>query len=451
MAMAHRRTFLDRAEQEVEDSILFAPLVRTDRKVWLIMGILTLIIAIGAVAYLTQLVKGLGVTGLNRPIFWGVYIVNFVFFIGLSHAGTLISAILRVTGAEWRRPITRMAEAITAFSLLMGVSMVLVDLGRIDRIWEFYIFGRLQSPLLWDVASIALYFFTSVTYLYLPMIPDIALTLETLGDRLPAWKRKLYEILSLGWTGSPEQVRRLEIAINILAIIIIPLAVSVHTVVAWIFSMSVQPGWHTALLGPYFVVGAIFSGIGAIIIVMAILRKAFHLEEYLTPKHFNNLGLLLIVMAGFWLYMTGSEFMTEIYGNEPAHMRVVNAKFTGEFAPFFWTMAFFCFVIPFFILLFNKTRTITGTVVASILIVIGMWLERFIVVLPTLSRPRLSPPVGFYMPTPVEIAISAAALAALALLYVVFSQLFPVVSIWEVREGREIEARKARGSREDEV
>jgi len=201
----------------------------------------------------------------------------------------------------------------------------------------------------------------------------------------------------------------------------------------------VQPGWHTALLGPYFVVGAIFSGIAAIVIVMAIMRRVFHLEEYLTPLHFNNLGLLLLVMAGGWFYFTASEFVTELYGNEPAHMRVVDAKFTGEYATFFYVMVIFCLIVPLIILLFNKTRTIAGTVIASILIVVGMWLERFLIILPTLSRPRLSPPVGFYTPTWVEIAITAAAFAIFALLYVVFSQLFPIISIWEVREGREKE------------
>lgn len=443
--MAERRAFVTPVGPDVEDRVLFAPLVRMPRKIWVVIGGLLLVVGTGAVAYWTQLDKGLGVTGLNQPIVWGLYIVNFVFFAGNAMAGTLISAILRVTRAEWRRPITRAAEAITVFSLSMAGAMILIDLGRIDRIWELVRFGRFQSPLMWDVVSISIYLCTSVTYLYLPLIPDIALCLETIGDELPAWKRRLYAILSLGWTGNQEQVRRLEVGINILAIFIIPIAVSVHTVVAWIFSMSVQPGWHTALLGPYFVVGAIFSGIATIIIVMAILRKVYHLEEYLTPRHFNNLGLLLIVMVGFWFYFTASEFITEVYGNEPAHMRVVNAKFTGEFAPFFWAMVFFCFVIPFFILLFNKTRTIAGTVIASILVVVGMWLERFTIILPALSRPRLSPPVGYYTPTWVEIAIMAAAFAIFALLYVVFSQIFPIVSIWEVRKGREREAHQSRG------
>jgi molybdopterin-containing oxidoreductase family membrane subunit len=437
--MQKKRPFRFQSAPEIEDRVLFAPIIRTDRSVWMVIGALLLVIAIGAVAYVVQLNQGLGVTGLNRPIFWGIYIINFVFFIGISHAGTLISAILRVTGAEWRRPITRAAEAITFFSLTMGGAMILIDLGRIDRIWELYLMGRFQSPLLWDVSSITVYMFSSITYLYLPLIPDLALSLDTVGDQLPAWKRKLYQILSLGWTGSERQVHRLEVAIGILAVLIIPVAVSVHTVVAWIFSMSVQPGWHTALLGPYFVVGAIFSGIAAIIIVMAVLRRVFHLEEYLTPRHFNNLGLLLLVMVGGWFYFTAAEFITEVYGNEPAHMRVVDSKFTGEFAPYFWTMTVFCFVIPLIILAFKKLRTIRGTVVASTLIVIGMWLERFLIIVPTLSRPRLSPPVGFYTPTWVEIAITAAAFAVFILLYVVFSQLFPIISIWEVREGRELE------------
>jgi Ni/Fe-hydrogenase subunit HybB-like protein len=417
------------------EEAIFRSVFQTGRRVYLLMGILLAIIAWGVFAYMYQLKEGLGVTGLNRPVFWGLYIINFVFFIGISHAGTLVSAILRITGAEWRRPITRAAEAITVFSLILGVSSILIDLGRIDRVWTMLRYGRFQSPLLWDFSSVSIYLTCSVIYLYLPLIPDVAM----LRDRMNAegsrsWRRWLYDKLALGWSGSEKQWHRLERAISILAVLIIPVAVSVHTVVSWIFAMTLQPTWHSTILGPYFVVGAIFSGIATLIIVMAIIRKAYGLEAYLKRRHFNNLGLLLLTMCLFWFYFTFAEYLTEFYGAEPAPLSVLMAKLGQEFSPAFLGMVFFCFVIPFVILAFPRTRTIVGTVIASILIDIGMWLERYTIVVPALTRPRLPYEFGLYFPTWVEWSVTLGSIAIFMLLYVVFARIFPIISIWEVRE-----------------
>jgi molybdopterin-containing oxidoreductase family membrane subunit len=201
--------------------------------------------------------------------------------------------------------------------------------------------------------------------------------------------------------------------------------------------MTIQPMWHSTIFGPYFVTGAIFSGIAALIIAMAIIRRAFHLEDYLKPIHFNNLGQLLLVMTLLWLYFTFTEFLTSFYGADPAHLPIFWSKLTGEYAPFFWTMVVCCFVIPFIILSNRRTRTIKGTLIASISVVIGMWLERFTIVIPTLVNPRLPYSKGIYSPTWVEIAITAACFAMFSLLYVIFTKFFPIVSIWEVKEGKE--------------
>jgi Ni/Fe-hydrogenase subunit HybB-like protein len=417
------------------EEVLFRSVFQPGRRVYLLAGVLLAIVAWAAFAYLQQLNKGLGVTGMNRPVFWGLYLTNFVFFIGISHAGTLVSAILRITRAEWRRPITRAAEAITVFSLILGVSNILIDLGRVDRILNIIRYGRFQSPLLWDVSSVSVYLTCSVIYLYLPLIPDVA----QLRDRMAAkqerrsWRRWLYTKLSLGWTGSDKQWHRLERAISVMAVLIIPVAVSVHTVVSWIFAMTLQPTWHSTIFGPYFVVGAIFSGIATLIIVMAIIRKAWGLEAYLTRRHFNNLGLLLLTMCLFWFYFTFAEYLTEFYGAEPAPLAVLLSKLGGEFSPAFLTMVFFCFVIPFIVLAFPRTRTIVGTVLASLLIDIGMWLERYTIVVPALTRPRLPYAFGVYFPTWIEWSITLGCLAIFVLFYVVFSRLFPIVSVWEVR------------------
>jgi molybdopterin-containing oxidoreductase family membrane subunit len=368
---------------------------------------------------------------MNRPVYWGIYIINFVFFIGISHAGTLISAILRLAKAEWRRAITRSAEVITVMVIIFGVSNVIFDLGRPDRLLFVLKHGRLQSPLLWDVCSISVYLTASSIYLYLPLIPDIAI-LRDQTDR----RHWLYRILALGWQGTPQQYHRLEKALAIMMVLVIPIAVSVHTVVSFVFAMTVQPMWHTAIFGPYFVVGAIFSGIAALIIAMAIIRWAYRLEGHIKAIHFDYLGKLLLVMTLLWFYFTFAEYLTTWYGAEPVHMRVWWSKVSGDFAAPFWTMLACCFVIPFALLSRRRTRTVAGTVLASASITLGMWLERFVIVVPTVSNPRLPLDRGAYTPTWVEWAMLLGCFAFFILLYVLFTRFFPIVSIWEIQEGR---------------
>ena len=399
---------------------------------WTLAGLLGAIVLLAVFAYSRQFIQGLAVTGLNNPVFWGFYITNFVFFIGISHAGTLISAILRIVNAEWRRSITRSAEVITVLVLSFGAGNILLDLGRPDRMLNVFLHGRLQSPLLWDVCSITTYLIASTIYLYIPLIPDIAI----LRDRVRGWRKLLYELLALNWSGTPREIKVLEKCIAIMAIAVIPIAVSVHTVVSYVFSMTVQPMWHSAIFGPYFVVGAIFSGIAALIIAMAILRRAYRLEAYLKPVHFQNLGALLLVMSCLWFYFTFCEYLTTWYGNIPDHMTIFYLKLTGKYAPLFWTMVVTCFVVPFGLLASPWRKTVWGTVAASVGVCAGMWLERFLIVVPTLVRPRLPYATGSYWPSWVEISLFAGCLAAFTLLYALFTRLFPIVSIWEVREGK---------------
>jgi len=415
-----------------EDAILLEPIRRTGKAFYLTLFILVTVILWATFAYLFQYRNGLGVTGLARPIFWGVYITNFVFFIGISHAGTLISAILRLAKAEWRRSITRSAEVITVLVLFFGVGNILMDLGRPDRMLNILQYPRFQSPLLWDVSSITIYLTASSIYLYLPLIPDIAI----LRDYAGKWQW-FYRIFALGWKGNKRQHHLLEKGIAFMAILVIPVAVSVHTVVSFVFAMTIQPMWHSAIFGPYFVAGAIFSGIAALIVAMNLIRKVYHLEDYLRPIHFNNLGILLLIMTLLWFYFTFTEYLTVFYGAEPLHMEIFWSKFTGRFAPYFWGMFLFCFVIPLPILSLKKTRTPLGTLIASLSVIIGMWLERYVIVVPTLTNPRLPNEAVLYFPTWVEWSILAGCISFFILLYMVFTKVFPIVSIWEVREGRE--------------
>ncbi len=420
----------DKYENEL-DAALYRPIYETGKGFYYTVAILLAIIFWAIYTYITQVYYGLGVTGMNQPVSWGFYIVNFVFFIGISHAGTLISAILRLSKAEWRRPITRMAEVITAIVLAIGGIQPIIDLGRPDRVLNVFTAGRLQSPLLWDVTSITAYFTASTVYLYLPMIPDIA-KLRDRGGKLT----NFYNFLSWGWQGTPQQKKTLERAINILMVMVIPIAISVHTVISYIFSMTLQPGWHSTIFGPYFVVGAIFSGIAALMIVMITFRKVYHLESYLKEIHFRYLGTLLLIMSLLWFYFTFSEYLTGFFGAEPNEMKTIMYKFTGPYALFFWGMVLCNFIIPVIILSFKKFKKIPGILFASIAVVIGMWLERLIIVVPSLSNPRLELPQGFYTPTIVEWSVFIGGIAAFILGYTIFAKFFPLISIWEIEEGR---------------
>ena len=415
-----------------EDSALFEHVLRTGKGFYITISILCALVLWGLYAYITQYLNGLTVTGLSRQIFWGVYITNFVFFIGISHAGTFISAVLRVLKAEWRRPISRASELTTVFILLFGVGSVLIDLGRPDRMLYAIRYANFQSPLLWDVCSITMYLTVSSISLYLALIPDIALLRDLGGKR--EW---FYRVLSLGWTGAERQHHRLEKAINFVSILVIPVMITVHTVVSFVFAMTIQPLWHSAIFGPYFVVGAIFSGVASVIVVMAVLRKAYHLENYIKPIHFNNIGIFLMAMTLLWFYFTFAENITIVYGNDPVHMAVFWSKISGKFAPLFWLHFTLCFVIPLPILAVRKFRTIRGTVVASISIVLGMWLERFVIIVPTLTKQRMPVEGAFYIPTWVEWSILAGCVSLFMLLYTLFTKVFPIVPVWEVREGRE--------------
>jgi len=389
------------------------------------------VIVFALYSYINQILAGLGVTGLAQPVSWGFYIINFVFFIGISHAGTLISAILRLSKAEWRRPITRMAEVITAIVLAIGGLHPILDMGQPGRMWNLVTSGRLQSPLLWDVTSITAYFAASTVYLYLPLIPDIAI----LRDRglKPKW---LYEFLSWGWTGTEHQHHVLNRAINILMVMVIPIAVSVHTVISYIFAMTVQPGWHSTIFGPYFVAGAIFSGIAVLLIFMIAFRKIFHLENYLKEVHLKYLSTLLLIMSIIWFYFTFSEYLTTYYGDEPDEMRVFFYKFVGDYAIYFWTMVACNFFIPLIILSNKRTKTVTGILISAITVTIGMWLERLIIVVPSLANPRLEYPTGIYIPTLTEWTLFAGGVAVFILGFMLFAKYFPLISIWEIQEGR---------------
>src|SRR6058998_4162361 len=344
---------MDLATERKINEDLLRPLRQTSVWFFLLIAILGIIVLAGVGSWMYQIWNGLAVAGIRWPVFWAFYITNFVFWIGISHAGTLISAILRLVNATWRRPVTRCAEVITVFALMIGAMFPIIHLGRP---WLFFwlipypserlIWPNFRSPLVWDFFAINTYLVGSIVFLLLPAIPDFALV----RDRSRGWRRRVYGALALGWQGTTKHWQRLESAMQIMAIAIIPVAVSVHTIVSFDFSMAPVPMWHSTIFGPYFVAGAIFSGIAALILAMAVLRRFLHLEEYLHPVHFENLGKLLLMMSLLWAYFVFAERLTVWYGNEPSEMAVFWATQRGAYAPLYWTMVVCNFVIPLAIL-----------------------------------------------------------------------------------------------------
>jgi molybdopterin-containing oxidoreductase family membrane subunit len=417
---------------------LLRPLLRTSWRFYALVLFLGSIVLMGLGAWLYQVYYGFGVSGINNRIFWAFYITNFVFWIGISHAGTLISAILRLVNAGWRRPVTRCAEVITAFALMIGAMFPIIHLGRP---WLFFwlipypsnrqIWPNFRSPLVWDFFAISTYLTGSVLFLFLPMIPDFAIV----RDRTTGIRSQIYGLLALGWSGTPKQWHRLESAMSIMAVAIIPVAVSVHTIVSFDFSMAPVPMWHSTMFGPYFVAGAIFSGIAGLIIAMAALRKFLHIEAYLHPVHFQNLGKLLLMMSLLWGYFVFAERLTTWYGNDVAEIAVLRVTQKGSFAPLYWTMVVCNFVLPVPILSIKKLRTITGCVIASVGVCIGMWLERFLIVVPSLGHKYLPYAWATYRPRPVELLITISTFAAMVLLYTLFAKFVPIISIWEMKAG----------------
>jgi len=417
-----------------DERALLRPLVETSRGFYVTAALLAVIGLWGILAYYFQLRDGLGRTGLNRPEYWGIYIICFVFFIGISHAGTLISAILRVSHAEWRRSITRSAELITVLVIGFGAIQPIVDLGRPDRLLNVLFHAQLRSPLLWDVMSIGLYFTSCTIYLYVPLLPDLAIIRDS-GIKAP----RLYRFLAAGYQDTVVQRARLERVIAILSVAVIPIAISVHTIIGWIFAMTLRPMWHSTIFGPYFVIGAIHSGIAAILVAMVVLRRVYGLEHYFREVHFDYLGKMLLIFSALWLYFTFAEHLTVLYGAEPAEMRTFWAKISGRYAVPFWTMVGGCFLVPFVLMARRATRTPAGVFVAGIAVVIGMWLERYNIVVPTSVNPIWEmEAIGRYLPSWIEISIMAGAVAGFTLLYMVATKFVPIVSIWEIKEARAV-------------
>jgi molybdopterin-containing oxidoreductase family membrane subunit len=433
------RLLLDeRTDREINQAVL-EPMFKTGRNFWLLVIVLVAIIAWGVFAWLYQIVWGMGNAGINRPVYWGFYISTLVFWVGISHAGTMISAVLRVLRADWRRPITRGAEAMTMFALMMAGLYPLIHVGRVYKIYWMipYPNNRLmwpnfQSPLMWDMVAILTYLIGSSLYLYLALIPDMAMAREYTSG----WRKKLYRVLALGWRGTESEWHKLHKALNIFSVVIIPVFLSVHSIVSWDFAVTIQPRWSSTIFAPYFVIGAVYSGLAALATILVIIRKTMNLKEFLRSEHFDALGKIIFVAGLSWLYLWFAGFLVEWYGNEPVIRELIHDEVSGPLAPLFW-LQMTANVVPLFFLVFKRVRTNPAALLFfTLLINVGMFVERVLIVTGNLSRNYLPFNWGEYTPSWVEISIVAMTFAGFILLYTLFSRIVPYVPVWEIKEGR---------------
>ena len=395
-------------------------------------------IALYFLPWFYQIHTGQGVTGLNSPSYWGLYIVNFIFWIGVAHAGTLISAMLYITKTPWRRAIHRSAEAMTLFALLMAVSFILVHMGRV---WNFYwvfpypnqraLWTSFLSPLMFDVFAINTYFISSLIFLYFGMIPDMA----SLQHRVTGWRKRLYTALSLGWRGTGREWHIRGKAYMLFSVLIIPLVVSVHSVVSWDFALGIIPGLMKTIFAPYFVTGALFSGFAGVVLLVSLIRWIFHTESYITERHYDRIGIMLLVLSLIWSYLTALETITGLHAETSFEMEHLRYKFlTPRFSYPVGFMIFANTILPLALVVRRVRSSVAGQFIISLFIIAGMWLERYLIILTAVPRKYLPYAWHDYYPSWVEISITAGAFFLFVALFMLFMKVFPVISLTEMKE-----------------
>ena len=439
--LATREQMFDHGEPsyaEVNHDVIKA-LTTTTWRYWVTLGISAGTALLFFMApWMYQIMVGVGAAGMNRNAMWGTYLSNFIFWIGLSHSGTLLSAVLHITQSDWRKSIYRSAEAMTLFSLMTAAMFVMVHVGRVWFVhWTFPVpnpmelWPNFRSPLMFDVMAIMTYLTASSVFIYMGSLPDFA----AVRDASTGLRRRIYAILCFGWRGTGHEWHTLGWAYTFFAVLVIPLAVSVHSIVSWDFALSTVPGLHQTIFAPYFVCGAIYSGTAGIVTVMWMLRRFMGFGRYIGQLHIDNLSKLLLVLSLIWTYINICEVFTGWYSGTSFELEAMVYKMRdGPFAWLYWEMITLCALVPLALFSRRIRTNWNKMLVISILINIGMLTERFIIVASSLPRKFLPDVFGVYIPSLVEISITVGSFAIFTTLFLLFVKIFPAVSIYEVKE-----------------
>jgi molybdopterin-containing oxidoreductase family membrane subunit len=401
----------------------------------------------GIIAYVDQVIKGQIVTNMNDYALWGIYISNFVFFVATSFVSTITVAVLRLTKNTWRTPIVRIAEIISVATIIMAGLTIMIDMGRPDRLMNLFVHGRMQSPIIWDVIIIPTFMVISLLLLYYPLLPDFALLKKYFKDKnekLSKW----YGKLSLNWTGSNAQKKIHLNSIQLISILIIPAGFMLQTVDAWLFSTLFRVGWDSTNMGAYFISGATVAGIGALVAVVYIVRRAYHLENYITEFHFDKLGKFLALACLIYLYFNINEYLVPEFTSKKEEVTHMNVLVSGEYAPLFWFVIIGGLILPIIALFFKKGRKPLPIFLIGLLVVVGSWWKRYLIVTPTLLHPFL-PIQGVpeswhhYFPSFHEWIITFATLAMCLLIITLLIRYLPIIPIQRTADEQdELESNK---------
>lgn len=440
--LREQHLMLDPRPRGEMNAMVMEAMHHTTWKFWAVaafLGVIVLFGLFGSWGYM--IAEGLGVAGVNRPAFWGIFLVNTVFWIGISHAGTFISAILRVFKSEFRRPFTRAAELMTTFGLVQAGFSIFMHMGRVWlSYWLFpypnqrQLWPNFHSPLTWDLLAITTYLLASTMYLFLPLIPDLAMARDRTAG---GWRRNFYKTLALGFRGTEGEWTHLRNAMNIFAFAIIPVMFSVHTIVSWDFAVATRPGWNSTIFGPYFVIGALHSGMGAVIMVLAVVRATMkNMKYFIRPEHFDAIGKLMLIISMSWAYFFFNDYMVQWYGGDKWTEALLHWHEAGPLGWMWFLMLIVNVAIPWLVLWNKRWRSNPWIVfVVGLLINVGMYLERYIIIPISLTINRMPFTWRMYEPG-IEIPLSIGTLAFFILLYMIASKLIPLVPVWEVQEGQ---------------
>jgi Ni/Fe-hydrogenase subunit HybB-like protein len=404
---------------------------------WTIVAALAGGVLLGAACWIYQIFVGIGVGGQNNPVAWGTYLINFVFWVGIAHSGTLISAILHLFRAGWRNPIARAAETMTVFAVCTAGLFPFVHLGRVWMVYYMLplpndrtLWPNFQSPLMFDVVAISTYLTVSSLFWYTGMLPDLA----TVRDRATGTRKKIFAVLSLGWTGAHEEWRHFTRAYLFFAALATPLVISVHSVVSWDFALAVVPGWHTTIFAPYFVAGAIHSGLAMVITLMIPLRRIFHYERFITLAVLENVAKTIIFTGFIVGFAYATEFFIAWYSHNELEATIFQWRMGGDYRVGFWIMVVCNTVVPL-LFFFKKVRTRLGWLFFfSLLINVGMWFERFVIIITSVAHDFIPHAWGHYTPRPTEFGIMIGSFSLFFMLFVLFVKHMPSMSMTELKE-----------------
>jgi Ni/Fe-hydrogenase subunit HybB-like protein len=396
------------------------------------------LVGVAVALWTRQIYEGLGVSGLRQPVMWAIYITNFVFWVGIAHSGTLISAILFLFRTKWRTAVYRAAETMTIFAVATAGLCPLFHLGRVwNAYWllpypnERYLQPDFRSPLVWDAFAVSTYLITSLLFWSMGLIPDLA----NVRDSAAGIRKKIFTMLAMGWQGTDRQWRAYSMIYLLMAGLATPLVLSVHSVVSWDFAMAQLPGWHSTIFAPYFVAGAIFSGVAMVITLLVPMRKLLHLEELLTPWHFDNLAKVVLLTSLIVSYSYFTETFMTWYSGDPIEQMTFHMRYFGPWAWMFWTMVLCNCLIPLLLFIPSVRVNLTQLWIISIFVNIGMWFERFVIIAGSL-RVNFEPAQwGPYHPSITEIMITVGTFAWFLGLFSLFAKFAPIISMTEMKEG----------------